>query len=238
MKDESQGSGARDDGRGARDEGSLAPCPYPLAPRSSSLVPPPSPGRRYFLDSSNGRAVGFVSQRPRGWPTRILSLIRPCPACEVHEMEDESLLCSYTLGWLPAYKWRVVDADEQLVGWLKPLKIDLRPSTFDLRGEIRGAGDINPKLEARSSKIVRRNWILTAFHSPNRILTFETSLQEGPTLAGMFARLNAESTTTEIGSVARNQLGIVIRFLPVLDSDPLAKMLLLVAVLVSFPDDT
>ena len=167
--------------------------------------------RRYIIDSSNGRPVGFVTRQTSGRCTRLIPWIRAGARYEVHETEDESLLCSYLQSWLPGRGWRVLDADDQLIGWLKPAgschlsvvsRIDRRSSIFDLRPESR-----RPKIEGREWKM--------------------TKYQTGPTT-------DNQQLTTEVGSVAWNESGVVVRFLPILDSDPLSKMLLLVAVLVTF----
>jgi hypothetical protein len=51
----------------------------------------------------------------------------------------------------------------------------------------------------------------------------------------MTACLLDESTWTEVGNVALKEEELLITFSPLLDGEPFAKMLLLAAVVVSFP---
>jgi len=176
-----------------------------------SPAPRPPGGRRYFVDPATGEPIGFVSDHEFSGPSRLLPRLLQSAAYEIHEMEGESLLCSYYLRRLPGCQWRVLDADNQLVGCLRP----------------GGTG--------RQGNGESVNSILTCVHAPHRLLSMQ-SVADAPGLIGMSTCHAREANWTKVGDVSRRGTGLLINFLPALDKDPFAKMLLIVGVVVSFPE--
>jgi hypothetical protein len=77
-----------------------------LAPRDAS-------GRRLLVDPETATPVGFCRRRPRvGWFSRFRRQITA-----VHELLDESLLCSVRRCWSLFSWWEVWDADDHVLGW-------------------------------------------------------------------------------------------------------------------------
>ena len=70
-------------------------------------------GRRVILDHDTGTLVGFSQRRPRvGWRSRCTRRV-----VEVHEQQDDSLLCTVRRCWSLFPWYEVWDADDHLVGW-------------------------------------------------------------------------------------------------------------------------
>jgi hypothetical protein len=77
-----------------------------LAPRDAS-------GRRTIVDPETAAPIGFCQRRPRlGWWSRFARRVM-----SVHELLDESLLCSVRRCWSLFSWYEVRDADDQVVGW-------------------------------------------------------------------------------------------------------------------------
>jgi hypothetical protein len=176
-----------------------------------SSVPPLLGGRRYFVDPATREHIGFVSDHETSWPARLLPRRLQSVCYEIHEMEDESLLCSYYLRRLPGNRWRVLDADDELVG------------------RLRLAGACSQSHYGQSVCLT-----LTCVHSPHRLLKMQ-SLAAAPGLIGMSMRHASEANWMKVGDVCPSETGLLINFLPALDKDPFAKMLLIVGIIVSVP---
>jgi hypothetical protein len=83
------------------------------------LLLPWASSRRLILDAASDTPVGFVWVRPPGWGRWLSRQGQLGRIWEIHETEDEPLLCTLQRSWWSARRWVVADADGHEIGRLQ-----------------------------------------------------------------------------------------------------------------------
>lgn len=182
-----------------------------LRPWTSS--PEQRPGcvrTRSIHDPATGASLGLACWQRRAGPAWLRRLRRPMLA--VFETEDESLLFHVRRPWALASRWQVRDADERVVGTVRPYHL-VWPRMPDSPPQTERACSGH-----NAGVVVEDRW--------GRFLLLASQRSTGP--PGQFLARDG----SELGSLCGSAEGSLLTFAPEVEGEPFTKMLILAAVLV------
>jgi hypothetical protein len=167
--------------------------------------------RRIIISDNENTCLGFIRKAPADRPRWLRWFLPESRLLRVHESDDDSLLLTLSerKGLFPVRRrvaWAVLDAEGHTLGTV---------ACYRGRGPSDRVGTTVARDQAGQAVVAIEGWS-AGFDLPLRIL------QPG-----------APPSLTELGTLCSGAAGMRVEFAPILAGQPLAKMLVLAAVLAS-----